>query len=205
MTAGAIAFCRELVAAVPRILKPAGSGTALVAATVLIAALLGASRTGVDQRDFFGTLRAALNRSISPPLVTPCPVPLCGHHVSLSCGKTYYVVDGRENKGPLVVMVHGFVGSSHYFRFLSAELVKQGRRVLRFDLMGRGRSSFDGFPLTDGAFAGQLAELLFALDGHELGAQGPIDLIGYSMGGASKTRTRARSLASWAHIYSSAS
>ena len=34
----------------------------------------------------------------------------------------------KEEK-PLVVLVHGFVGSSAYFRFLSEELTKSGRRV----------------------------------------------------------------------------
>ena len=54
------------------------------------------------------------------------------------------------------------------------------RRVLRYDNYGRGFSGCDGSPHTAALFAGQLAELLFAL-GPGLAAE--VDLVGYSMGG----------------------
>ena len=61
------------------------------------------------------------------------------------------------------------------------EMVRQRRRVLRFDLSGRGFSTYgiqDEMPNTEKFFAGQLAELLFAL-----GETEKIDLVGFSMGG----------------------
>jgi hypothetical protein len=111
------------------------------------------------------------------------PLPQGGRLVPLSHGDTYYIVDGPDNPGPLVVLVHGFIGSSAYFKWLSDELVAGGRRVLRYDLMGRGRSSFDGSPHTESAFSAQLAELIYSL-GAAHGANEQIDLLGYSMGGA---------------------
>ena len=54
--------------------------------------------------------------------------------------------------GPLVVLVHGFLGSTAYLRFLARELVgTHNRRVLRFDLMGRGPSCAKTCPATDHA------------------------------------------------------
>jgi pimeloyl-ACP methyl ester carboxylesterase len=101
--------------------------------------------------------------------------------VQLSQGSTWCCIDGDDNPGRLVVLVHGFSGSSGYFEFLAECLARSNgrRRVLRFDLYGRGGSSCTGAPHTPRLFAGQLAELLFALKEH-----GPIDLVGYSMGGA---------------------
>ena len=80
---------------------------------------------------------------------------------------------------PLVVLVHGFIGSHAYFESLATQLAtKYGRTVLRYDMYGRGHSNWDGTPQTLGLFTGQLAELLLALNEIE-----PIDLVGYSMGG----------------------
>ena len=69
-------------------------------------------------------------------------------------------MQGQSNPGPLVVLVHGFVGSSSYFFWLAKCLVeKYGRRVLRFDNYGRGNSGCYGDPHTARLFAGQLAEV----------------------------------------------
>ena len=54
--------------------------------------------------------------------------------VQLSQGSTWCCIDGDDNPGRLVVLVHGFSGSSGYFEFL-AECLARSRRVLRFDLM----------------------------------------------------------------------
>ena len=80
-------------------------------------------------------------------------------------------------KRPLVVLVHGFIGSHAYFETIANTLASKGRTVLRFDNYGRGHSNSDSTPETVGLFTGQLAELLFAL-----GETEPIDLVGYSMG-----------------------
>jgi len=101
--------------------------------------------------------------------------------VSLSRGDCNFRIDGRSNGGRLVVLVHGFAGCHLDLFPLAKELVeKQGQRVLRFDLFGRGWSSAPFHPCTEiipELFAGQLAELLFHLQETE------IDLLGYSMGG----------------------
>ena len=96
---------------------------------------------------------------------------------------------GGGGAGRLVVLVHGFMGSSAYYKYLSDALratkptdragagmeaatastasttaPHPAPRVLRFDLYGRGCSSGAGGHAHDAAlFAGQLAELLFAL------------------------------------------
>eukprot|EP00756_Hemistasia_phaeocysticola_P051622 Hpha_TRINITY_DN26797_c0_g1::TRINITY_DN26797_c0_g1_i1::g.138993::m.138993 len=107
-----------------------------------------------------------------------------GDLVLLSHGQTHYIIDGQDNTGPLVVLVHGFVGSTAYLRFLARELARRGRRVLRYDLYGRGLSVLPGrrIPHTVSIFSSQLAELLFAL-GSSYGANQQVDLVGYSMGG----------------------
>ena len=107
------------------------------------------------------------------------PLPAGGALMELPEGHCHYILDGTFNTdGPLVVLVHGFIGSSSYLRFLGSELART-RRVLRFDLYGRGWSAHPRGKAHDAAlFASQLASLLFAL-----GETRPVDLVGYSMGG----------------------
>jgi pimeloyl-ACP methyl ester carboxylesterase len=158
------------------------SSTAVGVTFVIITVLLGTSRSGSDQRDYFCALNVAFGRYRGDD--TPEAQPKDGGKFApLSHGATYYIIDGQDQPGPLVVLVHGFVGSSAYFKWLSDELVAGGRRVLRYDLMGRGRSEFDGSPQTEKAFSAQLVELLYSL-GADYGANEQIDLLGYSMGGA---------------------
>lgn len=106
--------------------------------------------------------------------------------MELSHGKCHYILSGSDNAGPLVVLIHGFLGSSAYYKWLAEHLVtKHQRRVLRYDNYGRGWSGCSGAPHTANLFAGQLAELLYALN------EDPsvkIDLVGYSMGGAIASR-----------------
>ena len=105
--------------------------------------------------------------------------------VRLSRGHVCYQYHGVKQRGtttssPLVVLVHGFVGSHAYFDSLASTLTNDhGRRVLCYDNYGRGHSNWDGTPQTVELFVGQLAELLFVL-----GETAPIDLVGYSMGGS---------------------
>ena len=99
--------------------------------------------------------------------------------VRLSRGHVCYQYHGNTTSAPLVVLVHGFVGSHAYFDSLASTLTTEhGRRVLCYDNYGRGHSNWDGTPQTVEMFVGQLAELLFVL-----GETAPIDLVGYSMGG----------------------
>ena len=87
----------------------------------------------------------------------------------------------KEQRLPLVVLVHGFVGSHAYFEEMARTLVhNHGRRVLRYDNYGRGHSDWDGSEQSEGLFTAQLFELL-----HAIGEGGhPVDIVGYSMGGA---------------------
>ena len=110
-----------------------------------------------------------------------------GSLATLPHGYTHYKIeeatDGGRTKN-LVVLVHGFTGSSEYFEPIVSFLVNiKGRRVLTYDLFGRGHSECRGADQTADLFASQLAGLLF-----HLGETRPIDLVGYSMGGIIATR-----------------
>ena len=60
-----------------------------------------------------------------------------GFFVRLSHGLCHCKLDGLENPGRLVVLVHGMAGSEGYYRYLTAYLTnKLKRRVLRFDNYG---------------------------------------------------------------------
>jgi len=106
------------------------------------------------------------------------PLPRGGRLAELAHGTCHYRLDGADNIGPLVVLVHGMVRNSCYLSVLASELVRLNRRVLLWDLGGRGWSSYGAaLPHTPALFAGQLAELLLAIGEHD-----EIDLAGYSMG-----------------------
>eukprot|EP00747_Dinoflagellata_sp_TGD_P171195 gnl/TRDRNA2_/TRDRNA2_204682_c0_seq1.p1 gnl/TRDRNA2_/TRDRNA2_204682_c0~~gnl/TRDRNA2_/TRDRNA2_204682_c0_seq1.p1 ORF type:complete len:365 (+),score=45.55 gnl/TRDRNA2_/TRDRNA2_204682_c0_seq1:18-1112(+) len=101
-----------------------------------------------------------------------------GQLLRLSRGLGWVQTDGTQNDGPWVVLVHGNIGSSFYLSELAHSIARKGRRVLRLDLYGRGWSSCDGFPHSWHLFVGQIAEVLFSL-----GIEGPVDLVGFSLGG----------------------
>ena len=104
--------------------------------------------------------------------------PINGTMVAMSHGDTFVQIDGENNPGPWVVLIHGNTGSTWYLEQLAQRLAAQGKKVLRYDLYGRGWSSCGGHPHTQHLFVGQLAEVLFSQ-----GITGVIDLIGYSIGG----------------------
>jgi len=59
-----------------------------------------------------------------------------GQLEQLSHGRCHYVRHGNTDD-PLVVMLHGTIGTSEDMRALSDSLVLQGRQTLRIDLYGR--------------------------------------------------------------------
>ncbi len=117
-----------------------------------------------------------------------------GSFVFLAQGCTHYELGGPEHGRP-VVLVHGF--SAPYFVWdVTFEALKAaGRRVLRYDLFGRGYSDRPHVRYDLELFVQQLTDLLDAL-----GIQ-QVDLVGLSMGGliasafAVKNPARVRRLA----------
>lgn len=99
-----------------------------------------------------------------------------GSFVALSDGVTHYETGGGENGIP-VALVHGF--SVPYFIYDPTFdfLCRQGFRVLRYDLFGRGYSDRPPVRYDVHLFVRQLKELLDALDFKR------VNLVGLSMGG----------------------
>jgi len=125
-------------------------------------------------------------RPLEPPAQPP---PNCRIH-KLSHGDTFVQWDlppptssdskpskPSEPSEPWIVLIHGNMGSTRYLDELAAVLTQRGRRVLRYDLHGRGYSACGGFTHTWQLFVGQLAEVLFAQR-----VPLPVDLVGYSIG-----------------------
>ena len=91
----------------------------------------------------------------------------------------------QENNGSTLVLVHGYLASSYVFRDVYAKLIKH-HRVIAMDLPGFGDSEKvnpDKAAYDQAFFADQVWALLDAL-----GVDGPIDLLGHSMGGAVATQ-----------------
>ncbi len=80
--------------------------------------------------------------------------------------------------GPVLVCIHGLSTASHVWGPLVPLLVDQGYRVLTYDLFGRGLSDRVPGPQTREFFLRQFRQLLEAE-----GVEGPVTLVGYSMGG----------------------
>lgn len=102
---------------------------------------------------------------------------LPGSFIALPSGVTHYE-EGGDPKGQPVVLVHGFSVPSFIYDPTFEFLSKQGFRVLRYDLLGRGFSDRPAAQYNAGLFVNQLWELLEALDFKN------ICLVGLSMGGA---------------------
>jgi pimeloyl-ACP methyl ester carboxylesterase len=96
----------------------------------------------------------------------------------LSRGRTHYRWHGPEG-GAVTVCVHGLTTPSFVWDGLVPGLVSAGHRVLCHDLYGRGYSDRPGGAQDAEFFVGQLEDLLT-----DQGVDGPVTLIGYSMGGA---------------------
>jgi pimeloyl-ACP methyl ester carboxylesterase len=100
-----------------------------------------------------------------------------GSFITLSNGITHYEIGGNE-RGEIVVLVHGF--SVPYFIFDPTFdfLSQSGFRVVRYDLFGRGYSDRPQATYNIDFFVTQLLELLDALR-----ITPPVNLISLSMGG----------------------
>jgi pimeloyl-ACP methyl ester carboxylesterase len=102
---------------------------------------------------------------------------LPGQFVKLPLGVVHYELTGPDN-APTVVLVHGFSVPYYIWDPTFEALTQAGFRVLRYDLYGRGFSDRPEKTYNLDLFDTQLEELLPALD-----IQGPVDLVGLSMGG----------------------
>jgi len=102
---------------------------------------------------------------------------LPGQFVKLPLGVVHYELAGPDD-APTVVLVHGFSVPYYIWDPTFKALTQAGFRVLRYDLYGRGFSDRPEKNYDLDLFVTQLEELLPALN-----IQGPVDLVGLSMGG----------------------
>ena len=104
---------------------------------------------------------------------------LGGTYVRLSRGVTHYALEGPL-KGQVVVLVHGAPMIPMFaWDEIAPILTAAGFRALRYDMYGRGYSDRPRVTYNRALYHDQLLELLDALNLHE-----PLDLLGYSFGGA---------------------
>jgi pimeloyl-ACP methyl ester carboxylesterase len=101
-----------------------------------------------------------------------------GAFAKLPQGKTHYRWSGPET-GPVAVCIHGLSTPSYIFAATESSLVSLGYRVLTYDLYGRGYSDRPRAAHSSGFFLAQLRDLLA-----DQKVEGPLTLVGYSMGGA---------------------
>lgn len=97
--------------------------------------------------------------------------------VELPGGDLRYRDEG-DRGDPVVVLLHGFASSLRWWDRVAPDLVRRGRRVIRFDLLGHGGSEKP----RDGYSTEAQAERVAAALG-ELGVR-RATLVGHSMGGA---------------------
>ncbi len=105
-----------------------------------------------------------------------------GQFIELSDGVTHYELAGPAD-GPVVILVHGFSVPYYIWDTTFAALTESGRRVLRYDLYGRGYSDRPRIRYDGALFERQIVELIEALELSQ-----PLDVVGLSMGGAVTVR-----------------
>jgi pimeloyl-ACP methyl ester carboxylesterase len=103
---------------------------------------------------------------------------LPGKFMQLSDGFVHYEVDGHDT-GDIVVLVHGFSSPLIIWDNTFDVLIKNGFRVLRYDLYGRGFSDRPNVKYNIELFYRQLHEIVKELDL----TQKAVNLVGLSMGG----------------------
>jgi len=102
-----------------------------------------------------------------------------GEFINLPSGITHYQMEGE---GEAVVLVHGYATPYFIYDKVYDRLLKEGYKVIRYDLLGRGLSERVNETYAPKLFARQLRELTTALLGEE-----KFILVGTSMGGSVTT------------------
>lgn len=100
-----------------------------------------------------------------------------GSYIQLSDGITHYEL-GNPARDQTVILVHGFSVPSFIYDPTFHFLTRQGFRVLRYDLFGRGYSDRPDVEYDIDFFIRQLTDLMNALQ-----ITHPASLVGLSMGG----------------------
>ena len=110
-----------------------------------------------------------------------------GAYLQGPLGTTHYQLLGEADE-PVVVMLHGASIGLWDFDLQIGALRNAGFRVLRFDSLGRGLSDRPNFAYTRSVYVSQLEQLL-----ERLSIDGPVFLMGHSLGGATATEFAAGS------------
>ena len=101
---------------------------------------------------------------------------MSGEKHSSGVGKDGTVYDFQSNKGPVVVLIHGFGLERHMWKWQVSALQEQ-YSVLTYDLIGSGNSAPPQGTPTLKMFSGQLVSLLNELDIQQAA------VLGFSLGG----------------------
>ncbi|BAU53620.1 alpha/beta fold hydrolase [Mucilaginibacter gotjawali] len=101
-----------------------------------------------------------------------------GQYIKLSRGITHYELGGPDT-GNVVILVHGFSVPYYIWDGTYQYLVKQGFRVLRYDMYGRGYSDRPDVIYNQELYQTQLLDLI-----KQLHLKTPVSLAGVSFGGA---------------------
>ncbi len=101
--------------------------------------------------------------------------------LNLPMGTVHYRLEGPPD-GPLIVLIHGFSVASFVWDDYFAALTAAGYRVLAYDNYGRG---FSDRP--DGPYDANMSDALLSQLLDQLAPDTPVNLVGYSMGGAIAT------------------
>ena len=101
-----------------------------------------------------------------------------GQYIRLSQGVTHYQLNGNDT-GKVVILLHGFSVPYYIWDGTYEYLVKQGFRVLRYDMYGRGYSDRPDVLYNKALYQTQLLDLI-----KQLRLKTPLNIVGVSFGGA---------------------
>ncbi|MCJ8209889.1 alpha/beta hydrolase [Mucilaginibacter sp. RS28] len=104
-----------------------------------------------------------------------------GNYITLKNGSTHYQVAGPDT-GKVVILLHGFSVPYYIWDGTFEYLAKQGFRVVRYDMYGRGYSERPSVTYHNQLYLDQLHELITALK-----LKQPVSLAGVSFGGGVAT------------------